>query len=259
MTGSAERLDMALVERGIAETRSKAQALILAGDVRVDGQMIDRAGQRIGPEQEITLKERRRFVSRGGDKLRHALDAFSVNPSGFVCADIGASTGGFTDCLLQAGAARVYAIDVGYGQLHLRLRQDDRVVVMERFNARHLERLPAPIDLVTIDVSFISLKLIFPGVERVLADGGQCVALVKPQFEAGKGDVGKKGVVSDPSVHRRVLQNVMRWSTDNALVPVGLTRSPLRGPEGNTEFLLHLARYGKGIDSDEAISNVVDA
>ncbi|MBX3069758.1 MAG: TlyA family RNA methyltransferase [Thermomicrobiales bacterium] len=260
MSGAAERLDIALVDRGIAETRSKAQALILAGDVRVDGQTVARAGQRITPEQLVTLKERRRFVSRGGNKLQHALDHFGIEPAGFICADIGASTGGFTDCLLQAGAARVYAIDVGYGQLDYRLREDPRVVVMERSNARYLEALPEPIDLTTIDVSFISLRLIFPVVATILGPSGQCVALVKPQFEAGKNEIGKKGVVSDPTIHRRVLSDAANWAVENGLSPVGVTRSPLLGPEGNREFLLYLSRESNTeLDLEAAITEALNA
>jgi 23S rRNA (cytidine1920-2'-O)/16S rRNA (cytidine1409-2'-O)-methyltransferase len=260
MSGAAERLDIALVDRGIAETRSKAQALILAGDVRVDGQVVARAGQRITPEQSVSLKERRRFVSRGGDKLQHALDQFGIEPAGFICADIGASTGGFTDCLLQAGATRVYAIDVGYGQLDYRLREDRRVVVMERANARYLETLPEPIDLATIDVSFISLRLIFPVVARILGPLGQCVALVKPQFEAGKNEIGKKGVVSDPAIHRRVLMDAAVWATENKLLPIGLTPSPLLGPEGNREFLLHLSRESNTeLDLESATTEALSA
>lgn len=242
MTVRPERLDIAMVERGIAETRSRAQAMIMAGDVRVDGTRVDRAGQRVGPQQVITLKERKRFVSRGGEKLQHALDAFELPAADLVCADIGASTGGFTDCLLHAGARTIYAIDVGYGQLDMRLRDDPRVIVMERINARYLQDLPEPIDLVTIDVSFISLGLIFPVVHRILKLGGHGVALVKPQFEAGRGEIGKKGVVSDPQVHRSVLLKTIQAAADNALNPIGLVRSPLRGPEGNIEFLLHLVK-----------------
>lgn len=242
MASGQERLDIALVERGIVETRSKAQAMILAGDVEVDGQRVTRAGHKVFPEQALTLRPRKRFVSRGGDKLQHALEAFQIDASGLVCADFGASTGGFTDVLLQAGASRVYAIDVGYGQLDLRLRNDPRVVVMERVNARSIESLPELIDLVVIDVSFISLKLIFPAVARVIRDRGSCIALIKPQFEAGRGEVGKKGVVSDPAIHRRVLLSVADWATEQGFTVLGLTRSPLKGPEGNSEFLIHIVR-----------------
>ncbi len=251
MASAHERLDVALVERGVVETRSKAQAMILAGDVEVDGERVTRAGHRVTPMQALTLRARKRYVSRGGDKLQHALETFSVDVGGLICADFGASTGGFTDVLLQAGAARVFAVDVGYGQLDLKVRNDPRVVVMERVNARSIVSLPEKIDLVTIDVSFISLKLIFPAVARVLHERGSCIALVKPQFEAGKGEVGKKGVVSDPSIHRRVLSSVAEWATAEGFEVLGLTRSPLKGPEGNTEFLIQISREHSGTpDSD---------
>ncbi|MGE3797795.1 MAG: TlyA family RNA methyltransferase [Thermomicrobiales bacterium] len=243
-----ERLDIVLVERGIAESRSKAQALILAGDVEVDGVRVTRAGHRVLPAHAVTLRARQRFVSRGGEKLQAALDAFAVTVAGCVCADIGASTGGFTDALLQAGAARVYAIDVGYGQLDLRLRNDPRVVIMDRVNARYLEELPEPVDFVSVDVSFISLSLILPVVGRLLSDAGECVALVKPQFEAGRREVGKKGVVRDPAIHRRVLESAGDWAIREGLVVRGLMRSPLKGPEGNIEFLLFLGRGEGDVD-----------
>jgi 23S rRNA (cytidine1920-2'-O)/16S rRNA (cytidine1409-2'-O)-methyltransferase len=239
----ATRLDLALVNRGLAETRTRAQALVLAGDVEVDGRRARRAGEQVGPEQEIRLRARPRFVSRGGEKLRHALDAFEVDPAGKVCADLGASTGGFSDCLLQAGAVRIYAVDVGYGQLDLRLREDPRVVVMERVNARYLEELPEPVDLVTIDVSFISLRLILPVARRLLVAGGVCVPLVKPQFEAGRSQV-KKGVVTSPAVRRQVLEQVGKWAGEAGFAVRGMTRSPLKGPEGNAEFLMHLVVDG---------------
>ena len=186
------------------------------------------------------MRARPRYVSRGGEKLVAALDAFGIDPAGWVCADIGASTGGFTDVLLQRGAKRVYAIDVGYGQLHWRLRQDPRVVVMERVNARYLESLPEPIDLVTIDASFISLKLLLPAARRLLKPQGQIVALIKPQFEAGRNQVGKGGVVRDPAVHRRVIEDLLTWTTEQGYAPQGLVPSPLLGPKGNREFLLWL-------------------
>ena len=234
------RLDVLLTEKGWAETRSRAQALIMAGKVRVGEQVVTKAGTQVSPDADITVEEDLPYVGRGGLKLARALDAFALDPSGAVCADVGASTGGFTDVLLQRGAARVYAIDVGYGQLAWKLRQDERVVVMERTNARHLEALPEPIDLVTIDASFISLKLIFPAVVKWLKPGASVVALVKPQFEAGKKQVGKGGVVRDPSVHRQVLEKAIHDATENDLVAVGLTVSPITGPAGNHEFLLHL-------------------
>ena len=234
------RLDVLLTEKGLAETRSRAQALIMAGKVRIGQQVVTKAGTQVSPDVDVAVEEDLPYVSRGGLKLAGALDTFALNPSGVVCADVGASTGGFTDVLLQRGAARVFAIDVGYGQLAWKLRQDERVVVMERTNARHLESLPEPIDLATIDASFISLKLLFPAVVKWLKPGASVVALVKPQFEAGKIQVGKGGVVRDPSVHRQVLEKVIHEATKNSLMAVGLTVSPITGPAGNHEFLLHL-------------------
>jgi 23S rRNA (cytidine1920-2'-O)/16S rRNA (cytidine1409-2'-O)-methyltransferase len=236
------RLDVLLTERGLVESRSKAQALIMAGKVRVGDQVMTKAGAQISPEANVSLDRDLLYVSRGGLKLAAALDAFTINPNNAICADVGASTGGFTDVLLQRDAARVYAIDVGYGQLAWKLRQDERVVVIERTNARHLEALPEPVDLVTIDVSFISLKLIFPVVIKWLAPSALVVALVKPQFEAGKAQVGKGGVVRDRAVHRQVLENVMTYAADIDLNTLGLIPSPITGPAGNHEFLLCLGR-----------------
>ncbi len=237
MTNSHVRLDMALVERGLAENRSKAKALILAGDVLVDDLPVTRAGAPVAATQRIALKQKPRFVGRGGEKIDHAISRFGVDVAGKVVTDLGACTGGFTDAVLQRGAARVYAIDVGYGQLDLRLREDPRVLVMERTNARHLEALPEPVDLVVIDVSFISLRLIFPAVARILAPDGVVLPLIKPQFEAGKRDVGKGGVVRDPRIHRTVLASVVRDAAELGFRCEGLTASPLTGPAGNHEFL----------------------
>lgn len=237
------RLDLALVERGLAETRSRARALILAGDVLVNGQKEVRAGHNVQLADELSLKERPRFVSRGGEKLAHALETFPVPVEGMITTDLGASTGGFTDCLLQRGAAKVYAVDVGYGQIDDRLRHDPRVIVMERTNARYLDDLPEPVDLVVIDVSFISLQLIFPVVTRILRPDGWCVPLIKPQFEAGREEVGKGGVVRDPATHRAVLERVTADAAANGLATIGLTASPLLGPAGNVEFLAAL-RFG---------------
>lgn len=242
MPPEGNRLDNALVDRGLAETRSKAQALVLAGTVLVGGHVVTRAGHRVTSTDEILLRQGPRFVSRGGEKLEHALNAFDVDVSGRVCADIGASTGGFTDCLLQAGASKVFAIDVGYGQLAYSLRENPRVVVMERVNARYLTALTEPLSLVCIDVSFISLRLILPVAFSLLTEEGDCVALVKPQFEAGREQVSKKGVVSDPMVHRRVLARVAEYAEAEQFVVSGLTRSPLKGPAGNVEFLMHLQK-----------------
>lgn len=236
------RLDEAVVSRGLADTRSKARAVILAGDVTVNGVSNLRAGSTVRESDVIALRAKPRFVSRGGEKLAHALRQFSVDVRGRVCADLGASTGGFTDCLLQSGAARVYAVDVGYGQLDAKLRDDPRVIVLERTNARYLESLPEPVSLVTIDVSFISLELILPVSTRLLTTDGLCLPLIKPQFEAGRGEVGDRGVVRDPETHRKVLRKVLTSALDNGFSVAGLTRSPLRGPEGNIEFLALLSR-----------------
>jgi 23S rRNA (cytidine1920-2'-O)/16S rRNA (cytidine1409-2'-O)-methyltransferase len=234
------RLDHALVERGLCETRSKAKAMIMAGDVVVNGQKETRAGRPVADNDELALKEKPRFVSRGGDKMEGALKAFDIDVTGMVAADFGSSTGGFTDSLLQRGAQRVYAIDVGYGILDERIRTDQRVVSMERTNARYVEALPEPIDIVVIDVSFISLNLMFPAVRKVLAPDGVCVPLIKPQFEAGPENIGKRGVVRDPNVHEMVLRKVLGFAAEHGFATLGLIASPLRGPNGNVEFLAHL-------------------
>ena len=235
-----ERLDILLHNRGMVESREQAKRLIMAGQVTVDGQLLDlRPGTRVPLLAAITIQAACPYVGRGGFKLAAALGAFALDVRGWVAADVGASTGGFSDCLLQHGAKRVYAIDVGYGQLAWKLRQDPRVVVMERVNARFLERLPEALDLVTIDVSFISLKLVLPPLLRLLKPDGHIVTLIKPQFEAGRQLVGKGGVVRDPAVHRAVLADLVTWGPPNGLDPCGLIASPLRGPAGNVEFLAH--------------------
>lgn len=236
-----ERLDVLLVTRELVSSRELAKRLIMAGEVLVDGQRVDKPGSRVLQDAEITLKASPPYVSRGGEKLAGALAAFPVSAEGLVCADVGASTGGFTDCLLQHGAARVYAIDVGYGQLDYRLQQDARVVVMDRTNARYVERLPEPVDLVTIDASFISLRLLLPVVRGWVDSGAAVIPLIKPQFEAGKSDVGKGGVVRDRAVHRRVLTEVLAAACEAGFAVRGLIRSPLKGPSGNVEFLAWLA------------------
>jgi 23S rRNA (cytidine1920-2'-O)/16S rRNA (cytidine1409-2'-O)-methyltransferase len=242
-TKAAERLDLAMVRRGLAESRERAQGLVLAGAVTVAGQVARRASQVIpsGTPIEVSAAEHP-FVGRGGLKLAAALDAFGIDPAGMVALDIGASTGGFTDCLLQRGAARVYAVDVGYGQLAWRLRQDPRVVVIERCNARYLNRsqIPEPVDLATIDVSFISLTMILPAVRSCLKTEGQVVALLKPQFEVGKGKVGKGGIVRDEHLRREAVERVrhavetQRWLWD------GEIPSPIAGQKGNLEYLIRL-------------------
>lgn len=259
-----KRLDVLLVERGLAESRTQAQRLIRAGLVRVRGQMADKPGPQVATNVEITLQARPRFVSRGGEKLEAALARFELDVTGAVAADVGASTGGFTDCLLQHGTRRVYAIDVGYGQLAWRLRNDPRVVVMERTNARYLESLPEPVNLVTADVAFISLGLILPAAVRWLAPpsspppvgGGRggVVALIKPQFEAGRREVGKGGVVRDPEVHRRVLERVLGIAAELGLGLRGLMPSPLRGPAGNVEFLGWWEMRVQGLEAEAAIA-----
>ncbi|MCB0191597.1 MAG: TlyA family RNA methyltransferase [Anaerolineae bacterium] len=255
------RLDTLLCERGLAESRTKAQALIMAGKVRLDGQIVSKAGMPVQAKANVTVDENLPYVSRGGLKLVAALDGFQVDPQDFVCADVGASTGGFTDLLLQRGAAKVYAIDVGYGQLAWKLRQDQRVVVMERTNARHLDSLPETIDLATIDASFISLKLILPSVVKWLKHPASVIALVKPQFEAGRSQVKKGGVVRDPEVHRQVLLKVMGYAAHLEFTIAGLLVSPVTGPAGNHEFLLHLGwqqLMAASIDTEQAIENCIN-
>ncbi len=240
------RLDLLLVERGLAESRAKAQALIMAGQVRVDGQVVDRPASNVSNEANIVVDEGPRFVSRGGEKLEAALTAFGVEVGGRVCADVGASTGGFTDCLLQRGAAKVYAIDVGKGLLHWKLRSDPRVIVMEETNARFVERLPEPVGLTTIDASFISLKILLPVVKGW---GDEVIALIKPQFEAGRRESARhKGVIRDPEVHRAVLNEVLSFAREIGFGVRGLIRSPILGPKGNVEFLAWL-RLGEAGDS----------
>ncbi len=234
---SKKRLDRLLVIRGLAEDRAWAQRLIGAGEVFVDGQLVDKAGTPVPMEADLTLKAKPRFVGRGGEKLDAALQRFDVSVEGRLAADIGASTGGFTDCLLQAGAARVYAIDVGYGQLAWTLRQDERVVVMERTNARYVAALPELVDLIVSDVSFISLRLIYAAAVRWLKPRGEVVSLIKPQFEAERHQVQRGGVVRDPTIHRQVLEHVCVALDDLGLGLAGLCVSPLQGPAGNIEFL----------------------
>jgi 23S rRNA (cytidine1920-2'-O)/16S rRNA (cytidine1409-2'-O)-methyltransferase len=238
-----KRLDVLLVDRGLAQSRERATALILAGVVLVDGQRVQKAGAAIPESADITLKEPDHpYVGRGGVKLAHALDTFGVPVAGRDALDIGASTGGFTDVLLKRGANHVVALDVGHGQLDWGLRNDPRVLVIERANARALElsHLPHQVDVVTIDVSFISLRHIFPRLPPLLREGADIVALVKPQFEAGRGEVGKKGVVRDPAVHERVVADATDAAADVGLVRAAMTESPITGDTGNKEFFLHL-------------------
>lgn len=238
------RLDRVLVERGLCATREKAKRAVLAGQVRVNGHTAQKASDTVKASDEVTLLAPEKFVSRGGHKLEHALEHFALEVSGFTAADLGASTGGFTDCLLQRGAAKVYAVDVGHGQLAWKLRQDARVVVMEGVNARELtpERMPAPfapVDLVVVDCSFISLRKILPAAAGLVRAGGRIVALIKPQFEAGKAEADRgAGVIRDPAVHQRVLAELEQFVHNSpALGWKGVTPSPLTGPAGNIEFL----------------------
>jgi 23S rRNA (cytidine1920-2'-O)/16S rRNA (cytidine1409-2'-O)-methyltransferase len=244
-----ERLDVLLTERGLVETRSLAQRLVMAGQVRVDGQVVSKPSIKILHSAQIEIEQGPRFVSRGGEKLEGALQAFGLmSLNGLICADVGASTGGFTDALLQHGAQKVYAIDVGYGVLHWKLRSDPRVVSMERSNARYVASLPEPVRLVTVDASFISLKILLPVISGWFPEeGGEVIALIKPQFEAGREDAAKgEGVIRDPEVHKQVLLDVLAFAQESGFGVQGLVRSPLVGPKGNAEFLAHLTYPGKG-------------
>jgi 23S rRNA (cytidine1920-2'-O)/16S rRNA (cytidine1409-2'-O)-methyltransferase len=235
------RLDLLLMERGLAESRARAQAMIMAGQVRVNDQVALKPATMIQGDSALTVDSGPRFVSRGGDKLQGALDVFEINVRRLTCADVGASTGGFTDCLLQNGAEKVYAIDVGKGILHWKLRNDPRVVVMEQMNARFLHSLPERVALITVDASFISLKILLPVVKKWLTPNGQLICLIKPQFEAGKKDVARgDGVIRDSQVHRQVLLDVLAFARDQHFGLLGLIKSPLLGPKGNAEFLLWL-------------------
>jgi 23S rRNA (cytidine1920-2'-O)/16S rRNA (cytidine1409-2'-O)-methyltransferase len=257
-----ERIDVALVARGLCESREKAARLLLAGAVTVDGKRVDKPGTLVAPGAELRLTAKQKFVSRGGDKLSHALEAFAVSPKQRVCLDVGASTGGFTQCLLEAGATRVYAVDVGQGQLDASLRADGRVVVMEKTNARQLssDAFPDAPHLATVDVSFISVEKIIPSVFNVLTSEGEVVVLIKPQFEIGKGLVGKGGVVRDASHHKTVISRVARFCVLHGWHVRGVTSSPLKGPKGNREFFLHLTRTGRTIaDLDSLITRAAES
>jgi 23S rRNA (cytidine1920-2'-O)/16S rRNA (cytidine1409-2'-O)-methyltransferase len=268
------RLDVLLVERGLAESRSRAQAMIMAGQVRVADQVMLKPATSVPADSVLTVHSGPRFVSRGGEKLDAALEAFQIDVSGRTCADVGASTGGFTDCLLQRGAAKVYAIDVGKGILHWKLRNDPRLVVMEDTNARYVESLPEPVALVTVDASFISLKILMPVVKKRIgpntpippslpgkggAGGIGILALIKPQFEAGKKDVARgDGVIRDPEIHKQVLLDVLGFAQTQGFQIRGLIKSPLLGPKGNAEFLVWLgAREEKDVDIDELVKSAL--
>ncbi len=265
------RLDVLLLERGLAESRAKAQALVMAGQVRVNDQVVLKPATAIDPKSTLTVDSGPRFVSRGGEKLEAALEAFGVEVKGLACADVGASTGGFTDCLLQRGAEKVYAIDVGKGILHWKLRNHPRVAVMEETNARFVESLPEPVSLVTVDASFISLKILLPVIKNWFAPpstsphfsemGGEpergVVALIKPQFEAGKKDVARgDGVIRDPEIHRQVLLDVLSFAKESGFGLRGLVKSPLLGPKGNAEFLAWLDFAPPGFESEELIDGL---
>ncbi len=250
-----QRLDLLLVEKGLAESRERARRLIMAGEVTLAGEPVDKPGRLVAADADLAVRAHMPYVSRGGLKLAAALDAFGLDVTGVTALDVGASTGGFTDCLLQRGAARVFAVDVGYGQLAWTLRNDPRVVPIERTNIRYLAELPGAVlaELAVIDASFIGLALVLPATVRLLVPEGAIVALVKPQFEAGRGNVGAGGVVRDPAVHKRVLEEVSAMAGQNGLVVGGLSVSPAPGPAGNIEFLLLLRRSGANIDIEAAI------
>ncbi len=253
------RLDQLLVQRNLVESRERAQRLIMAGEVLVNDRVADKPGMHIAVDAAVRIKEPLPYVSRGGLKLAAALDRVPINVERVVCADVGASTGGFTDCLLQRGAARVYAIDVGYGQLSWKLRSDPRVVVMDRTNARYLESLPEPIGLAVMDASFISLRLILPAVLKWLQAEAHLVALIKPQFEAGRDRVGRGGVVRDPQVHADVLRSIVQSAQELGCSLIDLIRSPIEGPAGNVEFLAWLrpGAYDPAQPVDELIRTVL--
>lgn len=243
-----KRLDIYLVEKGFFPSREKARAIIMAGQVYVAGQKSDKPGTAVDEDIQLEIRgDTLRYVSRGGLKLEKAVKVFPVSLTGAICADIGASTGGFTDCMLQNGAQKVYAVDVGYGQLAWSLRSDPRVVSLERTNIRYVteEQIPEPLDFVSIDVSFISLRLVLPVAVRLLREGGQAVCLVKPQFEAGREKVGKKGVVRDRAVHLEVLEHAAGYAVENGFLLMGLDYSPVKGPEGNIEYLMYLQKGGE--------------
>jgi len=256
-----ERLDVLLVEKGLVASRVRAKSSIMAGLVFVDSQRVDKAGTMISTESNIVVTgDSIGYVSRGGLKLAKALEHFAIDLTGKVMADIGASTGGFTDCALKNGAIRVYAIDVGYGQLAWSLRTDNRVVNMERTNIRNVTQfdLGLPLDFASIDVAFISLTKVLPVVKTLLSENGTVVALIKPQFEAGRAKVGKKGVVKDPLVHIEVITNIVTASEELGFIPIGLTYSPVKGPEGNIEFLIYLANYANDISiNTDTIEQIV--
>jgi 23S rRNA (cytidine1920-2'-O)/16S rRNA (cytidine1409-2'-O)-methyltransferase len=254
-----ERIDKLLVEKGFVQSRERARALILEGRVSVEGTVIDKAGENVPVESPIQIRgEDHRYVSRGGVKLEKALEVFGIDPLGMAVMDVGASTGGFTDCLLQRGARKVYAVDVGYGQLAWKLRQDPRVVNLERTNIRYLrpETVGGQLDLIVIDASFISVEKFLPHLAHFLKKGGEVVSLIKPQFEVGKGEVGKGGVVRDPLLHEKVLDRIVRFSESAGFMVLGTIESPLRGPKGNKEFFIRLKKDAKPFFEEPSQSQV---
>ena len=257
-----KRLDILLVEKGLAPSREKAKALIMEGIVFVKGQKEEKAGSEFDEESDIEVRgDTLRYVSRGGLKLEKAINEFGVSCEGKICMDIGASTGGFTDCMLQNNASKVYAVDVGYGQFAWKLRQDERVVCMEKTNIRYVTRddIADDIDLASIDVSFISLSKVLPAAAGLLKEGGEIVALIKPQFEAGREKVGKKGVVRDPKIHLEVIENVFGYAKENGFAVKNLTFSPIKGPEGNIEYLTYLIKTTEEVSFDvPSAETVVD-
>ena len=263
MKAKKERLDVLLVSKGHFQSREKAKAAIMAGIVFVNGSKTDIAGTAVDEDAEITVKENIcPYVSRGGLKLEKAIELYGFSLENAVCADIGASTGGFTDCMLQKGAGKVFAIDVGYGQLDWKLRNDDRVINMEKCNIRYLDfdKVDRDIDFISIDVSFISLKLVFPVAAKMLADTGSLVCLVKPQFEAGRQQVGKGGIVKDINVHKEVIRNVVQYGIDSGLYSYGLTYSPVKGAKGNIEYLLYMKKEDTdGKVTDDDINRIADS
>lgn len=255
-----QRLDIFLVEQGLISSRSMAQSMIMAGEVYVNDQKATKAGEMVTGEEHIEIRGKSlKYVSRGGLKLDKAMNVFPIDLNQTVCMDIGASTGGFTDCMLQNGASKVYAIDVGYGQLAWKLRQDERVINLERTNIRYVtdEQVPEPIDFFSVDVSFISLKLVLPVAYQLLQENGTGVCLIKPQFEAGKDKVGKKGVVRDKNVHLEVIQHILEVAREIGFSVLGLDYSPIKGPEGNIEYLMFLGKNKEDIQPDAA--EVVEA
>lgn len=255
-----KRIDVLLYEKGLAPSREKAKVMIMAGNVYVNNQKYDKPGDTVNEDAEIEVRgSTLKYVSRGGLKLEKAMQMFPITLDGSVCMDIGASTGGFTDCMLQNGASKVYSVDVGYGQLAWQLRQDPRVVNLERTNARYLtrEQIPEEIDFFSVDVSFISLKIILPAVRPLLRDGGRAVCLIKPQFEAGREKVGKKGVVRDKSVHEEVVQMICDFLLENGYSVLGLTFSPVKGPEGNIEYLVYIEKSDETVNTADVTPHMV--